>query len=134
MFTLDECLRKMIEEEKLTLDDGFRCNKCKEPTPHIMEIHPQILPPILVIHLKRFKFESNQRYKINKLVDFPIYDLDMSKYKKFESCLDKKNDKYDLYAVVNHFGTMNMGHYTCHIKSDEKLLWNFYNDNVVQEV
>jgi ubiquitin C-terminal hydrolase len=36
------------------------------------------LPPILVIHLHRFKTDGERRSKIDTVVDFPIEGLDMS--------------------------------------------------------
>ena len=55
------------------------------------------LPPILIIHLKRFlkndheySFFRNASRKITELVDFPIKSLDMSEYLINEE--EKKND------------------------------------------
>ena len=63
-----------------------------------------------IIHLKRFKQKLGFRFKNNRVVQFPIV-LDVAPY------LPDKNTKlYKLYAVINHSGTMNSGHYTSYIK------------------
>lgn len=77
------------------------------------------LPPILIIHLKRFLKNDheptfifkNASRKITEVVDFPIRSLDMSEYIIGEE--EKKEDwTYDLYGVSNHMGKLHGGHYT----------------------
>lgn len=41
---------------------------------------------------------------------------------------------YDLYATVNHYGTINCGHYVAQIKSYENQNWYQFDDNVVKKV
>lgn len=69
------------------------------------------LPEILVFQLKRFKTSKYFVKKIDTFVDFPVDELDLSKYvEKGESCL------YELYAVSNHDGGIGLGHYTAYAK------------------
>lgn len=42
--------------------------------------------------------------------------------------------KYDLYAIVHHFGDLMGGHYTAQIKSFETSEWYDFNDDVVKMV
>ena len=39
---------------------------------------------------------------------------------------------YDLYGVVNHFGSMSFGHYTAYCKNNDK--WFLYDDDSIIEV
>ena len=52
---------------------------------------------------------------MHNMVTYPLYDLDLS------SCVPFKDEStcymYDLYGVVNHFGTMGGGHYTATVKN-----------------
>ena len=45
-----------------------------------METKISRVPDILIIHLKRFAYESGYLEKIEDLVTFPINNMDMSKY------------------------------------------------------
>lgn len=45
-----------------------------------------------------------------------------------------QNCKYDLYALVNHFGNLIGGHYTAQIKSFENKEWYHFNDDIVAGV
>jgi len=66
-----------------------------------------------VFHLKRFTYSRYLKNKIDTFVNFPVHDLDLSKYVK------NKNDQsylYELYAVSNHYGGLGGGHYTAYAK------------------
>ena len=59
-----------------------------------------------------------RRNKLNILVNFPITGLDMGRHilqkdgKREGPPSQGMSDLYDLYAVTNHYGNMNGGHYT----------------------
>jgi len=60
-------------------------------------------------------------FKLNTFINFPLYDLDMSEYVCFPEMLtgkDKKEHCYDLYGIVNHYGSMTGGHYTAYVKNE----------------
>jgi ubiquitin carboxyl-terminal hydrolase 8 len=94
------------------------------------------LPPILLIHLKRFSFKGPFTEKIETLVDFPLNSLDLTGYMPvpLPPGLDKSSKgmygtsaplspedsrrqtppyKYDLFGVTNHYGTLSSGHCKC---------------------
>ena len=84
-------------------------------------------PDILIIDFKRF---DNYGNKINKLVDFPITDLDLSKY-----VIGYNNNqyKYNLFGICNHSGGCLGGHYTSIIKhANDK--WYIFNDTQIEEI
>jgi ubiquitin carboxyl-terminal hydrolase 8 len=82
-------------------------------------------PNILIIQLKRF---NNNGQKINTFIDIP-YNLDLQKY-----CVgyDKKNSLFSLYAVCNHIGSMNSGHYYSYCKHNNN--WYNFDDNSVRKI
>ena len=41
-------------------------------------------------------------------------------------------DNYELYAVINHSGTLNSGHYTTYLKEDN--VWYLCNDHLISVV
>ena len=83
------------------------------------------LPNILIVSLQRFHM-GNLR-KNHSFVDFPIKNCDLTKYVEG---YNQNSYKYELFAICNHSGSMNGGHYTCIV--NVKGLWFHINDNQVQ--
>jgi ubiquitin C-terminal hydrolase len=87
------------------------------------------LPKILVIDIKRIN-AVNHNNKNQILIDFPMTNLDLSKY---VIGYNKESYKYDLYGIVNHMGGVSGGHYTAFIKNANDK-WYHFNDTNVNEV
>lgn len=84
-------------------------------------------PNTLIVILNRF-FNSNLR-KNQVCVEFNHNDiLDLSKY---VIGYNANVFKYQLYAVCNHSGSLEGGHYTAYVKSSK---WYHFNDNVIEEL
>ena len=45
-----------------------------------------------------------------------------------------ENNIYDLFAVANHYGTLNYGHYTAFCKNFDDDFWYEYNDRIVTKI
>lgn len=89
-------------------------------------------PPILIVQLKRFKSSNTFRNKLTTLVEFPIYNLDLSSFViDQKSLLEEQgiNLKYDLYGMVNHYGSLSFGHYISIVKNLEENKWYKYDDS-----
>ncbi|KAL7546255.1 hypothetical protein ACHAWF_012768 [Thalassiosira exigua] len=124
--TLDDCLELFCEEELLAGDDRWRCPSCEERVEATKKIDLFMLPPILIVHLKRFEFgTSGLRSKIDRPVTYPLVDWDLSRAKKSRRGIDPL---YDLYAVSHHQGNVGFGHYTAHAKNRFDGEWYRYND------
>lgn len=109
--TLYDCMTEFSKKELLTGD-----NKWYNETTNVKEdANKQIrfwnFPKILVITLKRFNTNGK---KSEKFVNFPVTNLDLSKY--VEDYLPNKY-VYDLYGICNHMGTTDGGHYTAFVKN-----------------
>ena len=82
--------------------------------------------------------------KINSLIDFPVTGLDLSTYVLSgqgnasglgDSSQSKPESQvYDLYAVSNHYGTMNGGHYTAMCHNVIKDAWYEFDDSSVSKI
>lgn len=85
-------------------------------------------PDVLVISLKRFSPDGSR--KLQHLVDFPLNDLDLTKYAK-----DYQSGTYvyDLFGVCNHMGGVMGGHYTAFVKNNEGAWFN-YNDQIINKI
>ena len=86
------------------------------------------LPNVLVISLKRFS--ANGIQKLDHLVDFPLENLDLSKY---VIGYKKESYVYNLYGVCNHIGSVMGGHYTSFVKNADDI-WVHYNDTSVEKI
>jgi len=78
--TLIDCLKMFESIEEIPVREGVNCEKCKKPTHHQRKISVSKAPPILIIHLKRFKIINNTKKKIDQYINFPLYDLDMAPF------------------------------------------------------
>ncbi len=85
-------------------------------------------PNILFILLKRFSF--NARSKMNNLIDFPIDNLDLTKY---VNGYKPDSFKYELFGVCNHSGGLQGGHYTAFVRNKNNF-WLHYNDSRISEI
>lgn len=75
---LDHCLRAFTSEEKL--EQCYHCAHCKSKQPATKKLQIWKLPPILIVHLKRFNFVNNKWVKSQKVVNFPFENFDPTPY------------------------------------------------------
>ena len=118
--------------EEIGKADHIYCSNCKKLQGHLKKLEIFRPPPILIVQLKRFKFSSTFRNKLTTLVESPLYNLDLSTFvtdqQKF---LEEQgiNLKYDLYGIVNHYGSLSFGHYVSIVKNLEENKWYKYDDS-----
>jgi len=125
--SLIDCFDLYVEGELL---DGVNCvldENTGKKVPAKKNIMFWSFPDILVIDIKRFNYRN---IKNQIMVDFPLEDLDLSKY---IIGYNKESYIYDLYAVCNHSGSVMGGHYTSFIKNANGK-WYHFNDTLVSEV
>jgi ubiquitin C-terminal hydrolase len=70
-----------------------------------------------------------QQEKVGDYVDFPVQNLDVSSYIQDKSI--QGPIYYDLYAVSNHYGSLNGGHYTAFCYNALAGKWYDFNDSAV---
>lgn len=56
------------------------CSRCKEHVEVDKKTDLWTLPPILVIHFKRFQAKTFNRTKITKEIQYPTQELSLEKY------------------------------------------------------
>ena len=120
-----DCLELFTQKEILK---DILCENCNIKTTFTKELKIERLPEYLFIVFKRFKFISKYFKKIENLISFPFEDLQLNNYLMKKN---KNNKKYDLYAIINHLGSISKGHYYCNIKQGNK--WVRYDDSYVME-
>ncbi|KAK3922712.1 Putative ubiquitin carboxyl-terminal hydrolase 50, partial [Frankliniella fusca] len=120
---LEDCLLSFTKEEEQT--DAI-CSSCKcVGIKHRLIIGR--LPPVLVIHLKRFKLYYNGSLKKIVREVFIPERLDLAPYTVE---LLQSNTSYRLIGMTDHHGTsINNGHYTAVSLRDER--WYHFDDTKV---
>uniref|UniRef100_A0A8C7M9S6 ubiquitinyl hydrolase 1 n=1 Tax=Oncorhynchus kisutch TaxID=8019 RepID=A0A8C7M9S6_ONCKI len=78
--SLDSCLKAFTNEEELGEDELYYCSKCKTHRLATKKLDLWRLPPILIVHLKRFQFVNGRWIKSQKIVQFPRERFDPSVY------------------------------------------------------
>jgi ubiquitin carboxyl-terminal hydrolase 6/32 len=149
--TLEECLDAFSKEEKIP--EAY-CSRCKDFRVQTKRMSLWRLPPVMIIHLKRFQFTQTMRRKLRELVVFPVEGLDLSRIMATdsvavgsqqngsagESAIEEMKDTgrsemlYDLYGVVHHQGALSGGHYVASLKSEIDGQWRLFNDAQIYEI
>ena len=122
--TLEECLAESGKTETLSEQNTWYCPRCKEHRRADKKFELWKIPDILIMHLKRFSSNRNFRDKLEVRVDYPVTDLDMTKYVQDS---EGKTMIYDLIAVDNHYGGLGGGHYTAYARHFGNGNWYEYN-------
>ncbi|KAJ3920053.1 ubiquitin carboxyl-terminal hydrolase 4 [Lentinula edodes] len=152
---LQNCLKAFFNVEVMEGDDAWDCPRCKTKRPATKTLSLARLPPVLVIHLKRFEVNGRFSDKIDTFVDFPVKGLDLTELMPpplpvgaDQSLLNggmvngvmPRDDpriqvgpyKYELYGVTNHYGNLSSGHYTAFVASRGG--WLYCDDSSVKNV
>lgn len=118
--TLANCLDLFCKEETLDKENAWYCPSCKTNRKATKRLNLSRLPPVLMIHLKRFSYSGPFSNKVDTHVHYPLKSLDLTDYMSaFLPPPNKTTDdprvqtapcKYDLYAVTEHHGTLSSGH------------------------
>jgi ubiquitin C-terminal hydrolase len=140
---LEDCLKAYAQEERLENASAFDCSKCKAKTVATKTLRIQRFPKCLIVHIKRFKLSTNSQLsaqerwiKYGGNVSFPLQGLNLGMFASKSSGVDPLDVVYDLYGVINHTGTRDVGHYTaiCKVqgKGDEQLWYKFDDEKVTR--
>ncbi|XP_034061107.1 ubiquitin carboxyl-terminal hydrolase 47-like isoform X2 [Gymnodraco acuticeps] len=113
-YNVERGFERTFETKSYSGDNMVYCNECEKKTE---------ATSILVLLLKRFELDFNimSYFKSDCSVDVPY-------------TLQKKDKKYSLYGMVNHYGSLRGGHYTATLLSNEDKTWYEFNDEAVNKV
>jgi len=128
LFTkLSECLDSFTSAEVMQGDNAW----FNEATQRKEDVRKRIVfwnfPNILVITLKRFQDDAR---KLQHEIDFPLTQLDLSKY---VVGYNPSHYVYDLFGVCNHSGGTMGGHYTAYVLTAAGG-WIHFNDTSVEPI
>ncbi|XP_038851435.1 ubiquitin carboxyl-terminal hydrolase 13-like [Salvelinus namaycush] len=115
--------KEFFKSSTVNGENQMYCDECEKKSDATIECKMEYHPEILTLLLKRFEFDyySMSYVKINCCVDVP-------------HTLQTEKCEYELYAIVDHFGSLRGGHYTAKIKSFEDHNWYEFNDSHVTKL
>ncbi|KAJ6568652.1 hypothetical protein B0H19DRAFT_1024019 [Mycena capillaripes] len=142
--TLTGCLKRYTQPEKLD-PKQYRCAKCGKAAHEVSKrLSIRKLPPVLSFQLKRFehKADKSSARKIDTRIRFPA-TLNMAPFTTLVIKAEEKENsvpmfaypgpsamyEYDLFAVINHEGQINNGHYTNYARFEDE--WYRFDDDTV---
>ncbi|XP_011338116.1 ubiquitin carboxyl-terminal hydrolase 45 isoform X2 [Ooceraea biroi] len=136
--SVESCLNQFTALELMTGSNKVVCEACTAREKKTQQSSSKMVctsstkqylisevPPVLILHLKRFQTQRVGFRKVLKHVSFPML-LDLAPICKGH----KKPRVYALYGVVEHSGTVHGGHYVAYVKtrlplSPDDPRWNF---------
>jgi ubiquitin C-terminal hydrolase len=122
-----------MEHEEMTDEENlYKCEKCDDTVPATRQTMLWTPPKILITHFKRF--HHKRRRILKGRIDFP-QELDVSDYISLKDDRDdgSMKTKYKLYAIINHTGGMNFGHYYAYCLGPDGR-WREYNDKTIRPI
>ena len=122
--SLNELLDEYFADEEIKFEE--KCEKCRRRTIHIKETKIAHPPNILILSLQRFNEKHKRK---NTCSVFFSEDLNLKKYID-KDCYQDNKYEYSLYAIGNHSGDINFGHYYAYIKINDKIWYEFNDSNV----
>ncbi|KAF7369862.1 Ubiquitin carboxyl-terminal hydrolase [Mycena sanguinolenta] len=142
--TLTGCLKRYTQPEKLG-PKQYSCSKCGKAAHEVSKrLSIRKLPPVLSFQFKRFeqKADKSAARKIDTRIRFPA-TLNMAPFTTIVmKAAEKENNgppfsypgppaifEYDLFAVINHEGQINNGHYTNYARYEDE--WYRFDDTKV---
>jgi hypothetical protein len=120
--SLDGCLKEFCCGT--VLDDGnmWTCTQCGKKVNAEKTTRIAVAPQILIVHLKRFSHTAHGTRKISCGVKYP----DVLSLR--DAMVGQENVVYRLYAVCEHEGEANQGHYTTHVREKDSGRWYCISD------
>uniref|UniRef100_A0AAF5PTQ7 Ubiquitin carboxyl-terminal hydrolase n=2 Tax=Wuchereria bancrofti TaxID=6293 RepID=A0AAF5PTQ7_WUCBA len=120
--TIEDCIRNHFQDVELDGSCKWRCPDCESLQTATRRTFLWKLPQVLVIHLKRFTFNGDNWQKNDAYVTFNTFPLKL------------QTEYFSLYAVVNHRGSLNSGHYTAVVRNQITKQWLLFDDDVVAPI
>ena len=128
--TLDTCLNAAFAPESI---DDYQCDTCKARGKATITNRISRLPPIVILSIKRF---TNIGSKVRGKLAWDLDSFDLSSALAFsrnpfgeESIFPAV---YETFAVIEHHGSLQGGHYTMYARQNES--WLEYDDNSITTV
>ena len=129
--TIIDSLIHFSLHEKLEKENAYFCPNCKKNVNAYHKSDIFYIPPYLIIGIKRFvrNYLSKTKVQLLKINDSLNYNIDYIDFDNFVSGPKNPKNIYTLYAVNQHSGSNEGGHYCSACKNFGK--WYMYDDQAV---
>ncbi|XP_014834842.1 PREDICTED: ubiquitin carboxyl-terminal hydrolase 47-like [Poecilia mexicana] len=120
-YSVEDGIQEFLKDVEFCGEDQMYCDECKYKCDTTIKYKLKHHPEILILLLKRFEYNYHRMSysKDSRAVDV-CYTIDLP-----------ENQTYELYALVEHVGSLTGGHYTATIKPEDEDRWYKFNDSSV---
>ena len=129
--TLNDALIHFSLHEKLEKENEYFCSNCKRNVNAYHKSEIFYSPPYLIISIKRFqrKYLSKTKIQLSKINSEFKYDINYINLEPYIKGPKDPQKIYNLYAVNQHSGSNEGGHYNSACKNFGK--WYMFDDHAV---
>lgn len=123
--TMEDCLNALFEPESIP---DYACDTCKSKQPVLKQERISKLPNICIFSFKRF---TNAGSKIRGKIPWNLNAMSLSPWMAFERCPFSKYRRlptYHTFAVIEHQGSAQSGHYHMYGRDGPAATWTNYDD------
>lgn len=133
--TITDAMKGLTSQEKLHGDFNSTRGKNVEASKQVLIDE---LPPVLILHLKRFQFDATGgTLKLAKKIGYPL-DLEIPREvlsRQKVASLSGNLPRYKLFAVVYHHGkNASVGHYTADVRRQDGAQWIRIDDTKIEPI
>lgn len=118
-YSVKDGVQEFLKDVEFIGDDQLFCDFCEDKCDTTVKYELKRHPEVLALLLKRFEYRRMSYIKDTRAVDV-CYTINIP-----------ENQTYELYALVEHFGTLKSGHYTATIKPQDEDRWFEFSDSRV---
>ena len=123
-----DCLDHFTLTEKLEKGNEWYCPACKKYQNAYKKTDIFYIPKYFIIYIKRYESKLLGKSKIqllknNNFIKYPANNFDLTEYSKG---IKEPKPLYDLYAITQHSGSTEGGHYATACRNFGK--WNEFDD------
>mmetsp|Transcript_53232 Transcript_53232/g.150030 ORF Transcript_53232/g.150030 Transcript_53232/m.150030 type:complete len:498 (-) Transcript_53232:109-1602(-) len=138
MRTVADAMVAYLAQERMQGDDMWLCPKCDKRVPAVKKIDIMKLPPVLMLHFKRFEIDMDATMRqgfpvFNKINTFlrsePTLNLN-----DFVTSRQRVQQLYDVVAIAHHHGQFGSGHYTATCRHPIDGLFYHFDDTRVRNL
>jgi len=131
--TIVDALRQLTKPE--TIQGNFGTAKGAAATTATKQVFIETLPPVLILHLKRFQYDNQGgTQKIWKKIGYPL-QLEIPKEALGPKQRLSPQSRYKLIGVVYHHGrSASGGHYTVDVLRQDGKNWIRFDDTNIKSV
>ncbi|EAN32397.2 Ubiquitin carboxyl-terminal hydrolase family protein [Theileria parva strain Muguga] len=106
------CLQRYCDDELLSGKNQFFCEKCDKYCDASKRIVFDLMPPLLILHLKRFKYTTKPGSSLCSVYERLPYSVVCSNVIQVNCKRHPCPIVYELFSIISHIGTSpDYGHY-----------------------